>query len=162
MNQIILEELKKANLLTSESKVKIENAEDFKTFLNNLSDKVDQVEQEMNNMKMIVDNAPCTISWLNKDLKYIGVNKNMSEQFKIPQKDFENKSLGEFTTNKDFLDFANSLFDYEFTNKIEKLLVSKKENEEEQRYYVVGSKFEENQKAVVIGIDVTNLTKQSS
>lgn len=107
----------------------------------------------------IIDAIPGFLSWVDSDLNYLGVNKNMAKFFHLRPEEFIGKPLGGVTENKDqqieIRSFVKELFASD-KKRIQKELEYHYEN---KTYYslITISKYHDNQSAVLVSIDYTNL-----
>ncbi len=122
-----------------------------------LSDENHYLESELKKFRLMVDWTPCTISWIRDDLTYIGVNKTLSELCEVPVADFIGKKVGAHTNQEYFKEFAEDLFRSDEEAK-ETNLQTTIENEEKE-FFLVGRKFNEEREAVIIGLDITELSR---
>ena len=60
-------------------------------------------------LNTVLDSTPCTISWISKDLKYLGANKALLEALKLDKNNFVGTSMGDLTKDPAFLNFAKVL-----------------------------------------------------
>jgi PAS domain S-box-containing protein len=105
----------------------------------------------------ILDAIPGFVSWIDRDLNYLGVNSKMSHFFGIEETQFIGKKLGQMTEyQNDFL-----------VSKAKELFASKKSMIQCEIQFFVDEisywnlltlqKYNEDQKAVLISIDITEL-----
>ena len=123
-----------------------------------LSRLLSSVNKSYNNQELfdsVLDHTPCTVSWINSDLTYAGVNARLADMMGKSKADFIGMSLGEMTKDSRFQDFSKKLFDSncdKLTDQVESVI-----NGVRKHYFVVGKKYHEGEKAVVIGMDITEL-----
>lgn len=109
--------------------------------------------------KAIIDAIPGFVSWVNSDLKYLGVNRRMAKFFNLSQEEFIDKDLGTVTESaiqkKEIRSFVKELFESD------KIFLQK---ELEYKYdgityysLITINKYNDNQNAVLISIDFTDL-----
>lgn len=110
---------------------------------------------EFERMKIILDTTPCTVSWIKDDYTFLGVNQTLAKTCEIPAEEFIGKEIGWYTHNKHFLNFTKHLF-----SSKEKTVYQEIKTELEgacRSFWVVGTKMDDNKKAVIIGIEITEL-----
>lgn len=150
--------LKLKNII-AESKVLDEKdnlrPENFKDFLKRLNEQYNQQEEQIEKLQIILDTNPCTISWVTKNIEYVGVNKTLADICNLPKDDFPNKKVGYYTEDKYFYNFTQQLFESEDSTHYEELKANL--NDEEKRFWVVGTKFDKGNQAIIIGMDITEL-----
>ena len=143
-----------AELLNTNETVTLVNADKFTKLRQELS-KLFAFESDtrLAQLQAVVDAAPCTISWITSDLKYVGANRVLAELCQVDQTGFQGKPIGFFTKESVFRDFADRLFAGSAERLVEELSTTL--FDETKWYYIVGRKYEGCQKAVMIGIDIT-------
>ncbi len=159
MNKFLQNILIKNNLIDSHGNI---TSDDGDKFLKSISDALDEREREYEEMqaekeklKVILDTTPCTISWLTKDMKYGGVNKALADLTKLKSEEFAGKEIGFYTVNKRFYNFADSLFQSKAPTIYEEL--ESQIDGGDKQFWVTGTKFDNGNQGVVIGIDITEL-----
>jgi len=118
---------------------------------------IKSLNKELNRLNVIIDLIPNTISWVNKDFTYFGVNRALSKTCGLEPKDFIGKPIGFHTKERFFYEFVTELF--RSSNDTIYREIEAKISGEEHTYLVSGTKLEDKDKAVVIGVDVTELVK---
>lgn len=104
-------------------------------------------------LQAVVDQAPCTISWVDSDLNYVGVNQKLAHACKIPAEEFVGRPIGFFTHEGIYYEFAKELFASKENRLVKELEANIKG--ETRWFFIVGAKFQEDRRAVLIGIDIT-------
>ena len=106
-----------------------------------LQRRVDDAQVQFERLKVIVDNTPCTISWINDRLEYEGINETLLRLTGQNREEYLGKSIGFQTKDKYFFNFAKELFaspdktlQKELTSSIGK---------DSKYFWVVGSKYSE-------------------
>jgi diguanylate cyclase (GGDEF)-like protein len=118
----------------------------------------DSAVNELEKLKVVVDNIPCTISWIDNSYHYLGVNKALSHLANLSNEDYVGKKIG-FKTNEDyFFNFSKDLFKSD-RSTLYRELISGIDDAEKRYFWVVGSKYAEGNEAVVIGVETTELKK---
>ncbi len=123
-----------------------------------LQSRLDDAHVQFERLKIIVDNTPCTISWINDRLEYEGINETLLSLTGQARDGYLGKPIGFQTKDKYFYNFAKELFDSS-DNTLQKELASSIGGEKKY-FWVVGSKYSEGKGAVIIGVETTAL-KQS-
>ena len=147
-------------IFNKDNKVNLENS----NIENSIVDYLYELEQEklffkdqLNKLQIVVDTTPCTISWVNDKLTYLGVNKTLCEIADMKADDFKGQQIGFNTTDKYFVEFTKKLFASDQETIYEEL--ESHFGEETKYFWVVGTKFHIQSEAVVIGIETTQLKK---
>jgi len=119
---------------------------------------IQEKEQELastkEQLKVVLDAVPGSISWIDSDGRYIAVNRHLAENFNLSQEAFIGKKLG-FMQQNDKL----SRFLCEFIKSSENSASSiiDFEVKQEKRYYLVAAqKYQQGGAIVSVGIDVTD------
>jgi signal transduction histidine kinase len=111
---------------------------------------------ELDKFKMMADWSPCTISWIKDDLTYAGVNKTLSDLYEIDSSEFIGKKIGFNSNYAYFLEFSKELFSSQkehLSTEISAVI-----DGVDKKFYLVGTKFKEAKEAIIIGLDVTELS----
>jgi len=103
--------------------------------------------------QIVIDAAPVTISWIDSNLNYLGVNQALSDLCGIPKNEFIGLAIGFHTTEKYFQEFAKRLFEQSEEILHEELKTTI--NNQTSWHYIVGRKYNGNQEGVLIGVDIT-------
>ncbi|GEM_PF-1938515 len=115
----------------------------------------DEKVKEMERFQIMFDWSPCTLSWIDHNLNYLGVNKALCDIFKLPAEDFIGKEVGSHSKQAFFREFSKELFNIkEDTHSLE-LTVNIKG--QDRSFYLLGTKFKQGNEAIIIGLDVTEL-----
>ena len=161
----LVERLNKLNLIDKNHQLTVElNREQTHALLSEVNQDYFKLQQRLDNaqiqferLKVIVDNTPCTISWINDRLEYEGINETLLRMTGQAREEFLGKSIGFQTKDKYFFNFAKELF-ASSDKTLQKELASSIGNEEKY-FWVVGSKYSDGKGAVIIGVETTALKK---
>lgn len=159
MNQRLEMTLRNNKLLNEKNELILQDPDFFLNLLSKEFDMQDalnnKISKDIEKLKVVLDYTPCTVSWVNRDLTYAGVNKTLADLCRLPVSDFYGKQIGYFSHDKYFYNFSKNLFDLPELTIREELIGNI--GDEEKRFWVIGTKFNENQQAVIMGIDVTEV-----
>lgn len=147
-----IEKLKKRGIMNADGKLVAGREEELFNFLD--FEFVDN-RLELDRLNMTMETTACTISWVNKNGEYIGVNKTLAEICNLDMEDFVGKPVGFYTRNKFFSNFTDLLFKSSETSIYQEIETDINKNP--RRYWVVGTKFDGGEQAIVIGIDITEI-----
>jgi C4-dicarboxylate-specific signal transduction histidine kinase len=114
------------------------------------------LRENFDRLNVIIDLIPNTISWVNRDMTYFGVNRALANTCGIAPEEFVGKTIGFHTREQFFNDFVSELFNSS-NNTIYRDLESKI-GEKTHTFLVSGTKLQDKDKAVIIGVDITELT----
>lgn len=159
MNKFLRSILVKNNLIDSSGQITSDDGDQFLDCIGAALDErekeYDALKAEMEKLKVILDTTPCTISWLRKDMTYGGVNKALADLTSLKTDAFQGKTIGFYTENKYFYNFADTMFQSKAPSIYQELKTDIDGNE--KQFWVTGSKFDNGNQGVVIGIDITEL-----
>ena len=116
-----------------------------------------QAENNLKNAKeqlqTVLGAVPGTVSWISSDLRYIEVNQQLADMFGMPRSEFVGKNIGFLGTGSEFNDFVEEFF---ATPELEMMgEISSQVHGEPKNYLIVAEKYNHNQAAFVVGIDIT-------
>lgn len=113
----------------------------------------DQLILDLEKLNAVIDSAPCTISWIDKDYNYLGVNDVLSKICQMDKEAFQKKRVGEITDSDYFYNFAKKLFN----SKEESISDELQSDIDGEKFYflTVGRKYNKDTEAVIIGFDIT-------
>ena len=113
------------------------------------------LQPDLELLTTIFNSTPCTMSVVSKDLKCLMANKALKDIFNLTDEEFYNKPIGNFTEESDFVDFLKDLFDANKDTLVREVRTLKKD----KVYYLTGKKIANGEKAILIGLDITELKK---
>ncbi len=119
--------------------------------------KYQALKAEHDRLSVIINLIPNTISWVNRDMTYFGVNKALADTCLVTPEEFVGKTIGFHTKERFFYEFVTELFRSP-NDTIYKELDARISGVD-KIYLVSGTKLEDKDKAVVIGMDITELSK---
>lgn len=116
-----------------------------------------RVKSEYDRLNVIIDLIPSTISWVNRDMTYFGVNRALAETCNVTPADFIGKTIGFHTKERFFYEFVTELFRSPSDTIYREL--EARISGADHTYLVSGTKLKDKDRAVVIGVDITELSK---
>lgn len=116
-----------------------------------------EILKDYGRLSVIIDLIPSTISWINRDMTYFGVNKALADSCGVTPQEFVGKTIGFHTKERFFYEFATELFRSKSDTIYREL--EARISGDDKTYLVSGTKLSDKDKAVVIGVDITELTK---
>jgi C4-dicarboxylate-specific signal transduction histidine kinase len=134
-----------------------ELAEAFDLILTKEREANKKVKEEFDRLNVIINLIPNTISWVNRDMTYFGVNKALADTCNVTTEDFVGKTIGFHTKERFFYEFVTELF--RSSNDTIYRELEARISGIDRTYLVSGTKLNNKDKAVVIGVDITELTK---
>lgn len=149
-NNLEIKNLMEQNLSTAEL------AQAFDELLTKERSIHNEIKKEYERLNVIINLIPNTISWVNSDMTYFGVNKALADSCHVTTADFIGKTIGFHTQERFFYEFVTELFRSKSDTVYREL--EARINGVDRTYLVSGTKLEDKEKAVVIGVDITELT----
>ncbi|MGL6139261.1 MAG: adenylate/guanylate cyclase domain-containing protein, partial [Planktothrix sp.] len=106
-----------------------------------------------NQLQTVLEAVPGTVSWINSDLRYIEVNQRLADMFSMPRETFIDQDIGFLGNHSGFTEFIQDLFNSPSIDAFQE--VSFVLNNKLRYYLIVAQKYNNNQAAFVVGIDIT-------
>ena len=130
------------------------NIEELEKKIKELEVKNTLLEDEIKRKNSLINNLPCTVSWINRNLEYISINSELEELFNFKAEDFQKKKVGFMQREGNpFYIFIKSFFEGDkFYDEIE---YSTDISGETKYHLIIAQKYKNNSEAVVIGFDIT-------
>lgn len=117
--------------------------------------KTQYFQDEFERLNVIIDLIPNTISWVNRDMTYLAVNRALADTCDVTPADFAGKTIGFHTKEQFVYDFVTDLFKTSSNTIYRELVVHI--SGIEHTYLVSGTKLKDKDMAVVIGVDISEL-----
>ncbi|EQC46324.1 ATP-binding protein [Bacteriovorax sp. Seq25_V] len=132
----------------------MENIEELKELIKELEEKNSALQEELKQKDYLINHLPCTISWINSDLRYIAINNALEDLIGIQKKSIENQRVGFIQEDESqFTTFIKEFFlhhgDY---SQIE---INETINGKHKVFLIVAQKYKNSQEAIIIGFDIT-------
>ena len=107
-----------------------------------------------NMFSTVLNTIPGYVSWLSKDLVYMGINQNIAKAFNVDPEDLIGKSVGELTNDKDSFGIqAKEFFESDAERKSFEVCL---EIDGEKHWQLVeAKKYNNGEEALFVGIDIT-------
>jgi PAS domain S-box-containing protein len=104
-------------------------------------------------LQAIVDAVPGIVSWINEDLRYLGVNNHLAKTFNMPRDSFVGQHIGFLHTSTEFNQFVQDFFQSSQLDAYRE--VSAQVAGTERRFLIVAQKYNYGKAAFTVGIDIT-------
>ncbi len=104
-------------------------------------------------LQIVLQAVPGTVSWISSDLRYLEVNQQLADIFGISRAEFVGQNIGFLGVSSEFNDFVQELF--ESTESEASREIISIVHGEPRNYLIVAEKYNQNQAAFVVGIDIT-------
>ena len=130
---------------------------------NDMKENIRQRERELDSardqLQTVLDAVPATISWIDSDLNYLGVNRKLSgrlaEISKMKGSDFVGEQIDFPGSSPEFVDFVKALFSSDKKHVVKE--TSCVRNGKNLTHLIIGQKYAYNKAAVFISIDVSQV-----
>jgi PAS domain S-box-containing protein len=110
----------------------------------------EELQQAKEQLAVLLDAVPGTVSWIGEDLRYIGVNKQLAAIFRREPEEFVGKELGFLEQKSHFADLMQ-----EFFSRPEQELEIELSTPTADSYLIVAQKYNQNRAAFTVGIEIT-------
>jgi len=104
-------------------------------------------------LQAILEAVPGIVSWISSDLKYLGVNRQLAENFNMPQEAFIGRDIGFLEASSEFNQLVKELFASPQRDVYRE--VDAQVNGINRNYLIVARKYDQDRAAFTIGIDIT-------
>ncbi|RMH65644.1 MAG: PAS domain S-box protein [Calditrichaeota bacterium] len=111
------------------------------------------LKKERDIIRTVLDTIPGEVSWISRDMVYLGANRALAEKRGISREQFNGKRVGFHKGGKAFYNFVKDFFASDLT-RLEQEVVNKL-NGQDRDYIMVAQKYNRGNAAVFIGIDIT-------
>jgi PAS domain S-box-containing protein len=140
-----------------EARIVVSGEDEVLTIIRDITERK-QAEKELqeakDHLQAVLDAVPGYVSWIDRNFKYLGVNRYLANSFKKSPEEFVGEELGFMKSAGGIREFIERLFessDSEASEEIEILAAGKK------RYsLLVAQKYLQGQAIVCVGIDITD------
>jgi len=113
-----------------------------------------ELRSAKNKLETLLEAVPGVVSWIDRDLRYLGVNHHLAALFDAEPEDFVGRDLGFLGTGNEFRDFVEAFF--EFPTQEASQEVKATIDGEVRTFLIVAQKFDNDRAAFTIGIDITD------
>jgi PAS domain S-box-containing protein len=105
-------------------------------------------------LQAILEAVPGMVSWIDRDLRYIGVNRHLAETFNLPLDSFSGQDIGFLSTSAVFKGFLSEFFaDAEAQEALKE--IDTKVYGETRNYLIAARKYDRGNATFTVGIDIT-------
>ena len=127
----------------------------FNKMMEQIQSRTESLDNAKEQLQTILDAVPGTISWIDSDLRYLGVNRSLAKVFNLKQEEFVGKRLGFMGSSPEFVQFVKEFFGS--GNKQAYQEINAIANGKKYTHLIIGQKYGNNKAAVFIGIDITKI-----
>lgn len=104
-------------------------------------------------LQAVLDAVPGLVSWIDSNLRYLGVNRHLSAAFDMPPESFIGKEVGFLETSPKFSELVREFFASQEQTTAQEVNI--KIEGEERNYLIVAQKYHQGTRAVFVGVDIT-------
>ncbi|NEQ76994.1 MAG: PAS domain S-box protein [Okeania sp. SIO2C9] len=111
------------------------------------------LQRAKDQLQAVLDAVPWFVSWINSELIYIGVNRQLAANFNLPPEKFIGQEVGFLGSSWGFVDFISDFFPssaQQISREVEITV-----NGSVKNYLVVVQKYAQGKALVSVGIDIT-------
>lgn len=108
-------------------------------------------------LQAVLDAVPGFVSWIDANLRYLGVNEHLAHSLNLSPQEIVGKSVGFLTGNTELFEFLESFFAGE--NKTSSRIIPVPIGEELSSYLMIAQKYEQGSACVLVGIDISDRQK---
>jgi PAS domain S-box-containing protein len=105
-------------------------------------------------LQAVLDAVPGLVSWIGNDLCYQGVSRHVATTFNKSIESFTGQSIGFLKGSSQFMNFFQQFFAKSIPTDSQEIMVEV--NGVYRNYLVVAQKYDDNQAAVSVGIDISD------
>ncbi|MGJ3248042.1 MAG: PAS domain S-box protein [Elainellaceae cyanobacterium] len=105
-------------------------------------------------LQAALDAVPGIVSWISRDLKYLGVNRHLAQTFNLPPEIFVGQDIGFLSTSSEFEDFIREFFESPARENLRE--ISAHVNGLPRKFLITAQKYNHDQAVFVVGIDITD------
>ncbi|MDF0554605.1 PAS domain S-box protein [Kamptonema sp. UHCC 0994] len=109
-------------------------------------------------LQAVIDAVPGFVYWLGVDRRFLGVNRQLALMFNLSPDAFVGKEVGFINPNFNCTDFIDVFFTSSDTSTSQEITLTLAENRlfpQPRTYLVVAQKYNQEQAAIFVGIDIT-------
>lgn len=116
-----------------------------------------ELQQANDQLQTILEAVPGTVSWVNSDLRYLGVNQHLAQLHGLPPSAFVGQDIGFLGVSSDFYSFLGEFFATNATEMVKDLSARVKtaDGQSAGHYLIVAQKYDQGKAACLVGIDIT-------
>jgi len=112
-----------------------------------------ELAQARDQLQAVLDAVPGYVSWINSDFEYLGVNQQLANLFNVSPEDFIGQKIGFLHSSYEFAEYGREFFAIPHSNT--SIEFEMEFDGDKHTYLVAAQKYNHNQAAVFIGIDIT-------
>ena len=114
-----------------------------------------ELRSAKNQLRAVLDAVPGSISWIDANLTYLGVNQRLAEAINLSPQQFVGQKVGSMGISPQFVEFVKQFFASSANTSSQEVMMQVKGNS--RTYLIVAQKYNQGASAVTVGIDITAL-----
>lgn len=114
------------------------------------------LQQTKNQLQAILKAVPGCISWISSDLHYLNVNSDLATLSNLSPENFVGQKIGFLKSHYEFAEFVRQFFASTEEGGEAFVEINLDDNGSPRTYLITAQKYDQNQAAVFVGIDVSN------
>ena len=127
--------------------------EEMEKLQSELRDVCHDLQESRDRFQAILDAVPGGVSWLDRDLVYLGINSHLAQIFGLNPGNFIGRPIGFLSASPEFERFAVSFFDG--PQESDNLEIEMDIGGQERIYFMMARKYRGGNSALFVGIDIT-------
>ena len=112
-----------------------------------------ELQNSRDRFQAILDAVPGGVSWLDRDLVYLGINSHLAQTFGLNPGDFIGHPIGFLSVSPEFENFARTFF--EGPQESDNHEIEMEIGEQKRIYFMMARKYRGGNSALFVGIDIT-------
>ena len=112
-----------------------------------------QLQNAKDQLQAVLDAVPGLVSWIDSDLRYLGVNRHLATAFDLPAESFAGREVGFMENRPGFAEFARQFFNSKSQTTSQEVCVGI--DGTRRNYLIVAQKYHQGTQAVFVGVDIT-------
>ncbi len=132
-------------------------ANSFNSMAAQLQESFDSLEAKNEQLEAVLDAVPGSISWMDAEGNYLGVNHYLANTINLSPEAFLNQPVGFSKTSRDYVNFIYGFLNSSRSAELKEVPITINDR---QRYYLMAAqKYQNGQSMVSVGIDITERYK---
>ena len=111
------------------------------------------LQQAKDQLQAVLDAVPGLVSWIDSDLRYLGVNRHLAAMFNLPPETFVGQPIGFLQSQTEFSEFFREFFVK--PNQTASQSITLEIGTETRSYLIIAQKYQQGRACVSVGIDIT-------
>ncbi|NJL20188.1 MAG: PAS domain S-box protein [Leptolyngbyaceae cyanobacterium SM1_3_5] len=104
-------------------------------------------------LRAMIEAVPGIVSWIGDDLRYLGVNRRLAQNYGLTPDVFVGQDIGFLNSSSEFKDFIREFFAHPAQDDFREITALV--NGIPRNYLLVVQKYDDNRAALIVGIDIT-------